>query len=475
MNDSTQQPRIRSAAGPRPLSFGPESLWYLDKLTPGSPVYNVPFLSRLSGNLDVISFRKALDALVDRQEVLRSVFLPSSSGPVSFVLNKRPVELKEFDLRHLRDSEREIEARRLATVEAMRPFNLTRDAMLRPFLFRVADDEHFFLFVTHHIIFELGSLAILYRDLSAFYNAFCSGNPAQLPVLTFHDSDFVSWQRDVLRGERLEKLNRYWQQQLAGAPLLELPLDFSRPNKHTHRGVRHFFDLSPELASSANEFFRRAGTTPYRGLLAVFYIFLNGYSGQTDISVGSPFASRCPSIENAIGFFANTLVLRADLSGDPTFIDVIRKVDRVVLRSMANSDLSFEKIVKAVQPPRDPSRTPLFQVSFRGRSQPYARLQLDGLSAEAPEFLDNGTAKFDLALELEASTGKACFFEYCTDLFKEETILKMERDFQGLLRRLIAEPAVPLSSIKAAAAITPQRARSQGGVADEQYSFPREG
>jgi hypothetical protein len=450
-------------------------LWYLDKLTPGSPVYNVPLLSRLRGSLDVACFRKALDALVDRQEVLRSVFLPSASGPVSFVLNRRPVELKEFDLRHVRESERETEARRLATLEAMRPFNLTRDAMLRPFLFRVADDEHFFLFVTHHIIFELGSLAILYRDLSAFYNAFCSVQPAQLPELTFQDSDFVLWQRDALRGERLEKLNRYWQQQLAGAPLLELPLDFPRPHKHTHRGVRHFFDLSPELASSADEFFRRAGTTPYRGLLAAFYIFLNCYSGQTDISVGSPFASRCPGIENTIGFFANTLVLRADLSGDPSFTDVIRRVDRVVLRSIANSDLSFEKIVKAVQPSRDPSRTPLFQVSFRGRTQPYARLQLHGLSAEAPEFLDNGTAKFDLALELEASTGKACFFEYCTDLFKEETILKMERDFQELLRRLIAEPRAPLSAIKAVSAITPRRVSGQGGVAEAQYSASRKG
>jgi non-ribosomal peptide synthetase component F len=205
------------------------------------------------------------------------------------------------------------------------------------------------------------------------------------------------------------------------------------------------------LISAANEFFRAAGTTPYRGLLAAFCIFLRSYSGLSDICVGSPFASRCPGIDNTVGFFANTLVLRTDISGNPTFREVVRKVDRVVLRAIANSDLSFEKIVEAVQPPRDPSRTPLFQVSFRARTQPYASLQLEGVRAESPEFLDNGTAKFDLALELEASTGTACFFEYCTDLFKEETIVRMQREFLNTLQALVAEPDVPLSAVRMAA------------------------
>ncbi len=462
------QVQLRSADGPRPLSFGPESLWYLDRLAPHSPVYNVPFLARLRGKLNIPALHRALDALVDRQEVLRTVFLPSQGAPVAFVLHRRPVDLKYVDLRHLPESEREPQALRLATEEASRRFNLARDAMLRPFLYQVADDDYMFLFVTHHIIFELGSLAILYRDLSGFYNAFASGRAPDLPKLTFRDSDFSAWQRRALQGEHLEKLRRFWRQQLAGAPTIELPLDFPRPRAHTHRGVRRFFDMPPELASAANDFFRRAGSTPYRGLLAAFYIFLRCYSGLSDLCVGSPFASRCPGIENTIGFFANTLVLRTDISGDPTFREVVKKVDRAVLRAIANSDLSFEKIVEAVQPPRDPSRTPLFQVSFRGRTQPYACLQFDGVEAERPEFLDNRTAKFDLALEVEASTGKACFLEYCTDLFKEETIIHMEMDFLNLLGGLIAEPDAPLSTVNVVADITQRfgdRPRSKTGAA----------
>ncbi|MBV9480941.1 MAG: hypothetical protein JO249_09330 [Acidobacteria bacterium] len=423
-------------------------MWYLDRLTPNSPVYNVPFLCRLRGKLDVSAFRKSLDALVDRQEVLRSQFLPLAGCPVSFVLHKRPVGLKEVELGFLPDWQQEAEVQRRAKEEAMRPFNLARDPLLRAFLYRLAEQEYRFLFVTHHIIFELGSLAILYRDLSCFYNAFVSAGSAQLPDLTFHASDFARWQRKVLEGEHLEKLNRYWRRQLSGAPTLDLPLDFPRPRIHTHRGIRYFFEMAPELVSQANLFFRHTGTTPYRGLLAAFYIFLHCYSGLTDISVGSPFASRCPGIENTIGFFANTLVLRIDLSGDPNFRDIIKKVDRTVLRAMANSDLSFEKIVEAVQPPRDPSRTPLFQISFRGRTQPYSSLQLSRIAADSPEFLDNGTAKFDLALELEASTGKACFFEYCSDLFKPQTIREMKDNFEALLGALIAEPNLPLTTVR---------------------------
>ena len=352
------------------------------------------------------------------------------------------------------EAQREIEARRLASQEAARRFDLTRDPLLRTFLYKLSDQEHLFLFVTHHIVFELGSLAILYRDLSAFYNALLTGKPPELAPLTFQDRDFALWQRSNLQGERLERLNKFWEQQLKDAPTVDLPLDFPRPRTHTHRGVRHFFDMPTELCSKTVTFSRELGTTPYRALLAAFYIFLHCYSGQTDISVGSPFASRCPGIENTIGFFANTLVLRADLSVYSTFRELIKKVDRIALRAIANSDLSFEKIVEAVQPPRDPSRTPLFQISFRGRTQPYASLQLQKVVADQPEFIDNGTAKFDLAFEVEITTGKACFVEYCTDLFKEGTIIQMERDFQNLLVELTNQADTRLNELKMVANIS---------------------
>ena len=450
-----QQAQKRPAQQGYRLSFGPESLWYLDKLSPHSPVYNVPFLSRLRGRLDVGALERALNALVERQGVLRTVFMASGGAPLALVLKKRAVELKQFDLRHLPEWQPEAEARRVSKLEASRRFDLARDHMLRTFLFRLAGEEYLFLAITHHIVFELGSLKILYGDLSSFYNAFAAGRPSELPPLAFKDSDFSVWQRQHLDGERLERLNRYWKEQLTGAPSVNLPLDFPRPRVHGNRGVRHFFDLPPDLRSTAlTEFFRGLGSTPYRGLLAAFYIFLYGYSGLTDICVGSPFASRCPGIEKTIGFFANTLVLRIDISGNPTFREVVKKVDRVALRTIANSDLSFEKIVEAVRPARDPSRTPLFQISFRGRTEPYACLQFDGMMADRPEFIDNGTAKFDLALEIEATTGKACFFEYCTDLFTEETIIQMEINFQNVLRELVSGPDARLSELASVAEIS---------------------
>ena len=432
------------------LSFGPESLWYLDKLTPHSPVYNVPFLSRLTGDLRVIVLEKALNALVDRQPVLRTVFLPSRGAPTAIVLKKRPADLKQLDLRNLPHRQRETEARRLARLEAARKFDLKRDAMLRTFLFRLSEDDYFFLFVTHHIVFELGSLAILHRDLSAFYNAFLTGTAPDLPAVTFHDSDFSIWQRNYLSGDRLELLKNFWIQQLRGTAQVNLPLDFPRPPAHTHRGARHFFDISPQLCANVVASCRNLGTTPYRGMLAAFYVFLWCYSGVTDLCVGSPFASRCPGIANTVGFFANTIVLRADLSGDPSFRELVKKVDWTVLRGLMSSELSFEKIVEAVQPPRDASRTPLFQTSFRGRTEPYARLRLNNVTAEQPEFIDNGTSKFDFAMEVEITTGKACFVEYCSDLFREETILQMEEDYLALLSDLIAHCDIPLSQIASA-------------------------
>lgn len=444
-----RQLQKRPVDQPRVLSFASESLWYLERLTPNSPVYNVPFLCRLRGRLDVEAFGKALNALVDRQAVLRTVFLASKGSPVPYVVKKRPVELKSVDLRQLPDCDREAEARRLARQEAVRPFNLSRDPMFRPFLYRLGEEECLFLFVTHHIVFELGSLAVLYRDIDYFYNAFVSGRTPHPPEMAFDESDFALWQRQTLVGERLEQLSKYWRERLKGAPLLELPLDFPRPRVHSHRGVRRFFTFAPDLASSSTALFLKSGSTPYRGLLSAFNVLLHCYSGLTDISVGSPFASRCAGIEHTIGFFANTLVLRTDLSGDPSFAELIKRVDRIVFRAIANADLGFEKIVEAVQPPRDPSRTPLVQVSFRGRTQPYAALALAGLECGIPEFIDNGTAKFDLALELEASRGQACFLEYSSDLFKEETIIQMEQDFHAILRALVAAPDQPLTKIAA--------------------------
>lgn len=215
------------------------------------------------------------------------------------------------------------------------------------------------------------------------------------------------------------------------------------------RGKRYFWKMPGDLLLAANQFFRESGTTPYRGLIATFNVFLNAYSGATDISVGSPFAPHCKGIEDVIGFFVNTVVIRADLAGAPTFREVMKRVDRVVRGAIEHSDLTFDKIVEAVRPVRDSSRTPLFQVNFRAPKEPYPILQLEGTSADRAQYIDNGTAKFDLALEIESSAGEACYFEYCTDLFKESTIAQMVEGFQSVLRGMIAQPDMPLSETDA--------------------------
>jgi len=312
--------------------------------------------------------------------------------------------------------------------------------------------------------FEGGSVGVFYRDLACFYDAFRSGQPAELPELSLQYCDYALWQRRYLQGQRLETLSKYWKQQLSGAPLVNLPLDFPRPAIHTMRGSRYFFVMPPELVLAANSFFRDSGTTPYRGLCAAFNVFLHCYTGLTDISLGSPFGPRCLGVEDVVGFFVNTVVLRTDLFGNPTFRELMKRVDHVVRGAIEHADLTFDKLVEAVQPTRDSSRTPLFQVNFRAPKQPYPPLQLKGLSADRAEYVDNGTSKFDLALEIESSCGEACYFEYCVDLFKEETFVEMVNDFQNVLRGLIAQPEIPLGEVSLVKEMSQRIRSSKGGI-----------
>ena len=437
----------RPTGEPRVTSFAQDLLWYVAQAAPGSAAYNIPLLSKLHGKLDIAAFERALDALIDRHDVLRTVFLAPNGTPKPVVLKRRPANLEFVDLRHMPEAKREAEARRLGTRYAAEPVNLGRDPLFRFVLFSLRKEEFLFYCMVHHIVFEGSSIGILYRDVASFYNAFVSGEAANLPELRLDYSDFAAWQRHSLQGERLEALRGYWKKRLAGAPLLNLPLDYPRPAVHTMRGAKHFFVIPPDLLAEAETFFRQIGTTSYRALCAVFHVLLRCYSGSSDISMGTPCASRCRGIENLIGFFVNTVVLRVDSSDDPTFTKLIRKVDAALHGAISNSDLPFSKIVEAVQPPRDPSRTPLFQVNFRAPQQPYPRPQFIGLTMGAIEVVDNETSKFDLAIEVGEFAGEANYVEYCTDLFCERTILEMEEDFFALLRGLIAEPDVTLSRL----------------------------
>ena len=429
--------RHRDPGEPGALSFAQEGLWYLSQLNPASSAYNVAYRVRLDGELDVEKLQAAIHAVVRRQASLRTVFVAAKGRPLPFALKKSRADLRLCDLRRLAKAERETQASSLTREEAVRPFDLTRDSMLRVVLLRLEDYQHILVHVAPHIVFEGGSVDILYRELSAYYNG------AELPELTFDFADFAVWQRENLRGPRLEKLSGFWKNQLNGAPPVDLPTDFPRPSVHTLHGARHYFSPPPDLLRASVEFFRSARTTAYRGLFAVFNVLVYSWTGLTDLCVGSPFAPvnpRCPDLEHVIGYFVNTVALRTQFKPQTTFRELLKIVDRVLWEAITNSDLTFGKVVEAVQPVRDPSRTTLVQVNFRAPKQPNPKLALNGIESGRAEYVDTQSAKFDLALEVESSTGEGSYFEYCTDLFREETIVRMKQSWQSLLEILILNP-----------------------------------
>jgi Condensation domain len=440
----------RAPGDPCPLSFSQQRLWFLDQLSPADPTYNIPYAMTIRGALDVSALQKSLDALVGRHEILRTTFSNLDGMPVPSVVNPWKVELKQFDLRRLKPEERQYKARLLLKKESMRGFNLARDLMLRGALLRIDDDEYIFLHVSHHIAWEFRSTALMYAEVAELYAHFATGKQPELPELPIQFADFAIWQRQFLQGEMLERLGAFWKEQLKDAPTdLGLPADFPRPAVPTRGGRRYPMILSGELLDSAKAVSLQSGVTPFMSLFGAFNVFLSCCTGANDISVGSPIARRRRAeIEPMIGFFVNTLVLRSDLSGNPSFRQLLARISRVVLGAIAHADLPFDKLVEIVRPPRAAGRMPLFQVNFRVVKESVPVLPLHGLDVSLPEWIDNGTSKFDLSLELVATGGAAGFFEYSTDLFKQETIAQMSVDFERVLRGLVENPDVPLSDLE---------------------------
>jgi len=443
--------RRRHAGDPCPLSFSQQRLWFLDQLSPGDPTYNIPYAMRIRGPLSVPALQQSLDAIVGRHEILRTTFDNVDGTPVPVIADHWHVELKQFDLRKLPAEDREARAGLLLKKEASRGFNIAHDLMLRGVLFRVADDEYIFLHVSHHIAWEFRSTALMYSELARFYDHFACGNEVGLPELAIQFSDFALWQRRFLSGDMLEKLAGYWKGQLAGAPAdLNLPTDLPRPAVSNRRGKRYPIELSAEILEQAKSLSLQSGVTPFMSLFGAFNVFLHCYTGQEDICVGSPIARRRrDEIEPMIGFFVNTMVLRCDLSGNPSFRQLLRRISRVVLGAIAHADLPFDKLVEILRPPRSAGRMPLFQVNFRAVKEPVPALRLSGVEVSPPEWIDNETSKFDLSLELVATGGAPGFFEYSTELFKPETVAAMADDFHHLLQDLLTCPDVPLAEVEA--------------------------
>ncbi|HEX7843080.1 MAG TPA: condensation domain-containing protein, partial [Kofleriaceae bacterium] len=441
-------PRPRSApplvACPRtddlPLSFAQQRLWFIEQLEPGGASYNVSFFFRLNGRLDAGALGRALGEVVRRHEGLRTSFPEVLGQARQVVAAAAEVALS---IEPVPESELPARARR----EAQRPFDLARGPLIRATLFRLAEDHHVLVVVTHHIVCDQWSMGILAQELGGAYRALVDGS-APRPPLPVQYADFAVWQRRHLEGAELERLLGYWRRQLADAPVaLDLPSDRPRPAQRSGRGARLYPELPKELATALGAFSRREGVTLYMTLLAAWSTLLWRYSGQEDIVIGAPIAGRNRrELEGLIGFFANTLVLRVGVHGALSFRELVRRVRAVCLEAYAHQDVPFEKLVDVLGPERDLSRTPLFQVVF-GLQRPFPEARL-GESTLEPMLLDAGTSTFDLTMSLEERDGGlAGWVEYATDLFDRATIERMLGHYRVLLEAAVARPEDRLAAL----------------------------
>jgi amino acid adenylation domain-containing protein len=435
--------------GPLPLSFAQERLWFLDRLEPGSAFYNIPAALRLGGALDLPALESALGEVVRRHEALRTVFAEVDGAPAQAVVPFGGFALPTEDLSQLGDGEREAEAGRRAAADAARPFDLAAGPLFRATLLRLADDDHVLLLCLHHAVGDAWSLDVLFRELSTLYGAFREGGESPLPALPVQYGDFAVWQREQLRGEALERQLAWWRERMAGAPaLLELPTDRPRPPVQTYRGATERVELSAELLAGLQALARGEGATLFMTLLAAWQALLARYAATDDVVVGSPIAGRTRrETEGLIGFFLNTLVLRTDLSGDPTFREALRRVREATLGAYEHQEVPFERLVEELQPERSLSHAPLFQVMLvlqepERSGGGFAGLELSRVGSAS------GTAKFDLTLALARHPGGlAGTLEYATDLFDRATARRMIAHLGRVLERATSDPDARLAGL----------------------------
>jgi amino acid adenylation domain-containing protein len=430
------------------LSYAQQRLWFLDQLAPGSVAYNVPSAVRLKGRLDVEALRRTLDEVVRRHEVLRTTFVAVNGEPVQVIALPSRLELPVMDLSKLPEEEREAEARQLVAAEAQRPFDLSVGPLLRVQLLRFGAEDQMVLFTMHHIITDGWSTGILVSELAALYEAYVEGRESPLPELEIQYADYTVWQREWLQGEVLEQQLSYWRQQLEELPVLQLPTDKPRPPVQSYRGRSFNFTVPAPLTAELKKLSNAEGVTLYMTLLATFKILLWRYSGQSDVVVGTPIAGRNHlATEGLIGLFVNTLVLRTSLSGDPSFRELLDRIREVTLGAYAHDNLPFEKLVEELQPERDMSRSPLFQVMFSLQNATAETLRLAGLEA-----IDTGvgdeTAKFDLAFGLAEIGGELLgSLQYNVDLFDAATMERLVQHYELLLEGVVADPDRQLSQL----------------------------
>ncbi len=431
-----------------PLSFAQQRLWFLTQLDGQSAAYNMHAPLRLAGQLNEPALQRALTTLIERHESLRLCFPVIGADPVARLI---PVynPLSVIDLTGLSETDKQRRVKELTTDHAQMPFDLNTGPLLSLRLLKLGNHEQILLFNMHHIISDAWSIGVLIREWSQLYNAYAQNQPAQLPKPTIQYTDYAAWQREWLQGEVLETQLAYWAGKLAEAPeLLKLPTDYPRPVVMSYKGKRLKSSLDAKLTQDIKLLSRQHGATVFMTLLAAFNVLLSRYSGQTDMVLGSPIANRAQrQTRDVIGFFVNTLALRAQIKWEHTFIELLQQVKNTALEAYGNQDIPFEYLVEQSNPTRSMSHSPLFQVMFVLQNAPEEELELSGLKMSFME-PENTAAKFDLTLSIwEKDNAFICDWEYCADLYRPATINRMAEHFQVLLTGIINNPEQPISQL----------------------------
>ncbi|NEO29945.1 MAG: amino acid adenylation domain-containing protein [Symploca sp. SIO3C6] len=433
-----------------PLSFAQQRLWFLHQLSPDSQSYNMLDALRLEGSLDIVALEKSLNELVRRHEILRTTFPTVDGEAIQHIAEPTAFTLPIHDLQGLSAEEQTAQIQQMVKSLASKPLDLASETLVQFTLLKLNSQEHVLLLKMHHIIYDGWSLNIFFSELSKLYAAFSQGLPSPLPELPIQYADFALWQRQWLTGEVLERQLNYWQQQLADAPpVVELPTDFPRSPVQTFKGAVESFQLDQDLTQRLRQLSQNSEATLFMTLLAAFLVIISRYSGQSDLVVGSPIANRNnKSVEPLIGFFANTLALRGDLSDNPSFKEFLAQIKQTTLSAYAHQDLPFEMLVEKLQPDRDLSRNPLVQVIFSLQSALQSEGTLSGLTMQSMPLPIDIQARFDLeVLVWENPEGLEGVWFYDRDLFDASTITRMGQHFQTVLQEVVANPEVPVAEI----------------------------
>lgn len=431
------------------LSLDQERLWFIDQLEPGSTAYNLCTSFHLSGRLRVAALQQSFDAMVERHETLRTTFPAVAGLPRQVIAPPSKMLVEQINLTQMSEAEREANLQRLIVSKGQELFDLTRGPLFRASLLQLGETEHVLVITMHHIITDKLAHDLLWRELTILYDAFGKGRPSPLAELPIQYADYAVWQRRHLQGGVMQAKLDYWKKQLAGAPfVLELPTDRSRPALQTYRGKRQFRVQPVSRWERLKQLGRQENVTLFMTLLAVFYTWLYRYTGEEDVLVGTPFANReMPETEGLIGFLLNMLVLRVDLSGNPSFRQLLGRVRQVALAAYANNDLPLVKLIQELHPARDLSRNPLFQVAFVFVDNHNSIVRQTDLMMSKIE-VDGETSIFDLTLGVrDKEKDPTILFEYSTDLFDDATIARMMSHFETLLEGILSDPDQRLAGL----------------------------